>query len=121
MGEDDTCAITQNVQDIISNSAGIESNSASIETNSVSIQSNSANIASLQSTATTMDNEIDENRDDIEMLMTKLDIGVTYGGIREVKVRFGNDGCSHCHLVIRIINPGGDSCGYFSTDGNSYV
>ena len=24
-----------------------------------------------------MDNEIDENRDDIEMLMTKLDIGVT--------------------------------------------
>ena len=27
--------------------------------------------------ATTMDNEIDENRDDIEMLMAKLDIGVT--------------------------------------------
>merc|ERR1712126_157019 len=66
---------------------------------------------------TMMDNEIDENRDDIEMLMTKLDIGVTYGGVREVSIRVGHYGCSHCYLSIGFHNPKGVYCGDFYTDG----
>jgi len=107
--------------DLTINSQLIQDNSDLIEKNSQDIESNNASIVSLQSTATTMDNEIDENRDDIEMLMTKLDIGVTYGGIKEVSVRVGPYGCSQCYLFIAIYSPEGGSCGYFYTDGSNYA